>query len=375
MNELKVIRQYLHQHPEVSQEEANTQSYLLVLFARLNIDRVEKVAKTGILLTFKSLKKGKNVLFRGDIDGLPIEETNDLPYRSQKKGVSHKCGHDGHTTILYGLAKKYSERRPESGDVYLLFQPAEENGWGARAVVESGVLKDLPIDMVFALHNLPGYQMHTVVSREGSFSSSVISLAANFKGYTAHAAEPWNGKNPANAMSMYLSAALEFNYENKELHEYITVTPVYANMGSKSYGISAGEGTVHLTIRADIPERMKAALRKIENLAKAAATEEGLELTLEHIEPFDANMNAPEAVSLIRQSAETLGLEYIDREEPFRWGEDFGLFTGLYPGAMFGVGAGVDCKPLHHPAYDFPDAITSTGVNMFLTIQKKAQQL
>ena len=374
MNELKVIRQYLHQHPECSQEEANTQSYLLVLLARLNIDRVEKVAKTGILLTFKSMKKGKNVLFRGDIDALPIDEEIDIPYKSQKKGVSHKCGHDGHTTILYGLAKKYSEKRPESGDVYLLFQPAEENGWGARAVVDSGILNDLPIDYVFALHNLPGYELHNIVSREGSFSSSVISLAAYFKGYTAHAAEPWNGKNPANAMSMYTSAALEFNYEDTEKHEFITVTPVYSHLGSKSYGISAGEGSVHLTIRADIPERLKAVLRKIENLARAAAHEEGLELELEHIEPFDSNMNAPEAVALIRDSAEDLGLTYSQRDEPFRWGEDFGLFTGMYTGAMFGLGAGKGCKPLHHPDYDFPDEITDTGINMFLAIQRKAQQ-
>ena len=91
--------------------------------------------------------------------------------------------------------------------------------------------------------------------------------------------------------------------------------------------------------------------------------------------PFDANMNAPEAVALIKQSAAALQLEYIGNQEPFRWGEDFGLFTNLYPGAMFGIGAGENCMPLHHPAYDYPDSITQTGLDMFITLQQKAQQL
>ena len=375
MKELEVIRHYLHQHPEVSQTEINTQSYLLGLLERLSIDKIEKVAGTGIFLYFKGSGKGKNVLFRGDIDALPIQETITTPYRSSVKGVSHKCGHDGHTTILYGLAKHFSVNRPSHGDVYLLFQPAEENGWGARSVIESKLLANASIDMVFALHNLPGYDKHTIVCREGSFTSSVVSLAVHFSGYTAHAAEPWNGRNPAYAMSTYLIKALSYNMERKETHEYITVTPVHSLLGSKSYGISAGEGTVHLTIRADIPQRLEEVLEKIKADAVSIAKEEELTLSFEFIEPFDANMNALLAVEAIQKSAAALNLQYETRDEPFRWGEDFGLFTKLYPGAMFGIGAGKDCKPLHHPAYDYPDEITETGINMFIEIQKKVQEL
>ncbi len=374
MTELLALRHHLHRHPEVSQNEYNTQKHLLHLFKNLSIDHLEKVANTGLLLHFKGKEAGVNILFRGDMDALPIEETITTGYRSATPGISHKCGHDGHTTILFGLAKHYADSRPESGDVFLFFQPAEENGWGAKALVESNVLPQHRIDMVFALHNLPGYPLHKIVCREGSFTSSVVSLAANFKGYTAHAAEPWNGRNPAKAMSMFLLDALEENIENKPQHEFVTVTPVYSELGSKAYGISAGEGTVHLTIRADIPQRMEAALKKIEATAKSIAAAEELEVTFEYIEPFDANMNAREAVKIIQQSAESLSYEMEERPEPFRWGEDFGLLTNRYPGAMFGVGSGEDCYPLHHPAYDFPDAILETGINMFITIQKEAQK-
>lgn len=373
MSELTIVRQYLHQHPECSQQERNTQKYLLGLIEKLNVDKVEKVAETGILLTFYGTEKGKNILFRGDIDALPIEETIETSYRSDTEGVSHKCGHDGHTTILYGLAKHFSSNKSEKGNVYLLFQPAEENGWGAKAVVESGKLKDLSIDLVFALHNLPGYAKHHIVCRDGSFTSSVVSIAAHFKGYTAHAAEPWNGRNPAKAMSEYLIAALALNYENVQKHEYITISPVYSLLGSKNYGISAGEGTVHLTVRADVPERLAAATQQLETTAKNISAKEELSVSFDYIEPFDANINAPKAVEIIRQSAANLQLIFEERPSPFRWGEDFGLLTNRYTGAMFGIGSGEDCPPLHHPAYDYPDDITQTGIDMFITIQNNAQ--
>lgn len=375
MKELKEIRQYLHRHPEVSQQETATQNYLLQLCKGLSIDNIETVAATGLLLHFKGKKQGKNILFRGDIDALPIAETITADYRSENEGVSHKCGHDGHTTILYGLARHFSHRRPEQGDVYLLFQPAEENGWGARAVVGSAAFKALQPDLVFALHNLPGYPLHTVVCRTGSFTSSVVSLTADFKGYTAHAAEPWNGRNPARAMSRYMIAALQYNKEEKARHEYVTVTPVYSLLGSRSYGISAGTGTVHLTIRADAPARLEATLQQVRSEAERIAAEEELEVSFGLTEPFDANMNAPKAVAIIKESAAALQLRYEERDEPFRWGEDFGLFTNIFPGAMFGIGSGETCPPLHHPAYDYPDELTATGVDMFITIQQKAQAL
>jgi amidohydrolase len=372
MDDLSVIRQYLHTHPEVSQHEQKTQTYLLGLLGKLDTDGVQKVAGTGILVSFKGKTPGKNLLLRADIDALPIQETITAKYKSANPGVSHKCGHDGHTTIMYGVAQHFAAERPEKGNVYLLFQPAEENGWGARNVIADGALDELHVDMAFALHNLPGYKKHNVICKTGSFTSSVVSLAAYFRGYTAHAAEPWNGRNPAAAMSRYTLETLKLNEENKP--GYLTVTPVYTLLGEKAYGVSAGEGEVHLTIRADTNERLDNALARAKKIAGELAAAEELEVSFELIEPFEANQNDPQAVAVINKAAAELGLEQETIAEGFRFGEDFGIFTGRYPGAMFGIGAGEDCKPLHHPAYDYPDELTDTGMNMFITIQRKAQQ-
>ena len=372
MEDLKALRHYLHQHPEVSQNEHKTQKYLLDLLGKLNTDKIEKTASTGILVSFKGKSPGKNILLRADIDALPIQETITTDYKSQTDGVSHKCGHDGHATIMYGVANHYSEKRPEKGDIHLLFQPAEENGWGARNVVADKTLENLNIDMVFALHNLPGFDTHNIVCKKGSFTSSVVSLVAYFKGYTAHAAEPWNGRNPAKAMSQYLLKALELNSENKP--EYVTVTPVHTEMGEVAYGISAGEGSVHLTVRADSNERLNNALETMKSTAKEICKDEELEVRFELIEPFESNQNNKDAVAVIKNATEAAGFTYQEIENGFRFGEDFGIFTNIYPGAMFGIGSGKNCYPLHHPAYDYPDEITDTGIKMFTTIQEQAQQ-
>ncbi|MCB0697948.1 MAG: M20/M25/M40 family metallo-hydrolase, partial [Chitinophagaceae bacterium] len=215
--------------------------------------------------------------------------------------------------------------------------------------------------------------LHTIVCREGSFTPGVTTLIAYFKGYTSHAAEPWNGRNPAKAMSQYLLEALKHNMEQKERHEFITVTPAYIELGELSYGVSAGEGSVHLTIRADNNDRLQATLGEVKKTAEKLAKEEELEVRFEEKESFESNKNAPEAVNIIQASAKELGLNYHDKDEPFRWGEDFGLFTNRIKGAMFGIGSGENCKPLHHPAYNFPDEILGNAINMFITIQQKAQ--
>lgn len=375
MEELIAMRRYLHQHPELSGEEQATQAYLLNLLGKLDTDKLTPVAGTGILVTINGRQPGRNILFRGDMDALPIEEANDFGHRSVNKGVSHKCGHDGHTTIMYGLVQHFAANKPERGNVYILFQPAEEVGRGAKGVEDSGLLNELDIDLVFALHNVPAYPLHEIVCRVGSFTPSVTTLIAWFKGHTSHAAEPWHGRNPAAAMSSYMLDALNYNMEDGEKHHFITVTPAYMELGSIAYGTSAGEGSVHLTVRADTNERLRNTIDKLESLAKQKADQHGLSIHFEEQEIFESNQNAVEAVNLIQAAATELGLSYHNKDEPFRWGEDFGLFTNRIKGAMFGIGSGEDCKPLHHPAYDFPDEILNHAINMFITIQKKAQEI
>lgn len=374
MEKLKKLRQYLHQHPELSKQENQTQAYVFNLLEKLNTDGVEKIASTGIAVFFKGKEKGKNLLFRGDMDALPIQEVNDFHYKSVCENVSHKCGHDGHTTIMYGIAQHYAHKRPAEGDVCIIFQPAEEIGWGAAEIVKTGLLEKYAIDNVISLHNVPQYPLHQIVCREGSFTPAVTTLIAKFVGYTAHAAEPWHGRNPATAMSLYMLEALKYNDEQKATHEFVTITPVYTQMGEIAYGTSAGEGSVHLTIRADSNEKLDAVLEEIKKYGVKVSEAEELQVVYSEEERFESNRNAPQVVAYIKEATDKLQLNYTDKDEPFRWGEDFGIYTQIVDGAMFGIGSGEDCKPLHHPAYDFPDEIIPTAISMFTTIQEAAQK-
>src|SRR5699024_9882230 len=192
-------RHYLHQHPEVSVCEENTAAYIVETLQKIGLSSIHHdFFEAAILAEISADKPGNTVLIRCELDALPIQETNtNLSYKSNKAGVSHKCGHDGHMTILLGLAEKLKQTPPKTGKVLLLFQPSEENGRGAEGVLKSGILQNYAIDFMFALHNVPGFPLGSVVCRPGSFTPSVESLTVELIGKTSHAGMPEKGVNPA----------------------------------------------------------------------------------------------------------------------------------------------------------------------------------
>ncbi|MBK7291613.1 MAG: M20/M25/M40 family metallo-hydrolase [Chitinophagaceae bacterium] len=175
-NELIQLRHWLHAYPELSGVETKTAEHVAAFIGKLHPDKiVTNIGGNGVLVLFDSNKPGKTILFRSELDALPIQEINKFAYRSVTDGISHKCGHDGHTTILCGLAEKLSAEKPLTGKVYLLFQPAEETGEGAKLVVEDSQF-DIKPDYIFAFHNLPGYTKGTICCKEDLFSASVNSI-------------------------------------------------------------------------------------------------------------------------------------------------------------------------------------------------------
>ncbi len=307
-------------------------------------------------------------MFRSELDALPIQEINEFEYRSKTDGVSHKCGHDGHTTVLIGLAHKLSAQRPYMGKVILLFQPSEENGEGAEGVLQDDRFTALSPDLVFAFHNLPGYPLHQIVYKKGSFTSSVISLIVKFHGKTSHAGEPELGYNPASAISKFIESALGYSNNEMSRNDFCVVTPIHINMGEKAYGISAGYGEVHLTIRCWTETELDKVRMKIKENAEQIAKQEGLTAIEEWLQHFNANQNSDATVDMVVKAAESNKISLNERAYPFKWGEDFGLFTQRYKGVMFGIGAGEHCPALHNPDYDFPDELLETGVNIFYSI-------
>jgi amidohydrolase len=362
------FRRKLHQIPEISGQEANTARMIIEALKREEPDEIiSELGGHGILAIFDSGEPGPVTMLRSELDALPIHEVNTMEHRSKIDGFGHMCGHDGHSTILLGVARYLRENRPEKGKVALLFQPAEENGEGAKAVL-ADTRFSLEPDQVIALHNIPGQTMHQIVVKENAFTPAVKSIIIYIKGRTSHAAEPEKGENPGLCLAEILIGAEDLCQKDEADPNFALITPIHAEMGEVAYGISAGYAELRLTIRTWTQERMKKLEEDLVTLISDAARKHHLKIDHEWTQVFEANQNHDEVVDLIRSAANDLDLEVFERPTPFKWGEDFGCFTQEFKGALFGLGAGEDTPALHNPDYDFPDELIETGVNMFIKL-------
>lgn len=363
------VRRQLHQEPEIAFSEHKTAKTIVGHLSALpGLEIYQGIGGTGVMATLRTGNKGPEILFRAELDGLPLHEENQLPYRSQTTGQSHLCGHDGHAAILLAAADLLTQNPPKCGTVHFLFQPAEETGEGASAILEDTKLAALKPDWVFALHNLPGYPLGQVVLRKGNFNAGVRSLIFTLRGETAHAAQPENGNNPAAAMAAILLESQSLNQSDPNRADYALVVPVYARLGDKAYGTSAGEAEVHFTIRAWSAETLEALDGKLEQMAYQIANQNGLQFDVSRTESFEAMVNDESAVEAIEAAAQKESLTVKYAPTPFTWGEDFGQFTRIFRGAFFGLGAGMEAAPLHHPGYDFPDDLIEPGSRIFYQI-------
>ncbi|MBK8983239.1 MAG: amidohydrolase [Ignavibacteria bacterium] len=369
IEQLKEFRRLLHANPELSGNEKETSESIVKFLKACKPDElIAGVGGFGIIAVWDSGNTGKEIMFRAELDALPIVEINDFGYRSKNPGLSHKCGHDGHSAILCGLAQHLSDNKPSAGKVILLFQPAEETGEGAKKIYEDDKFKTIKPDLIYALHNLPGYPLNEIVIKENIFTASVNSIIINLHGKTAHAAEPEHGINPALAVSEILREALSMENNQPEKDDMRVITPVYAEIGEKAYGISAGKASIHLTLRCWNDDNLKKLEKSIKDLSNRISDKYKLKTDFEYVQTFQANVNSPEATNILRKAAASLGYSITERNYPFKWGEDFGLFTSKFKGCMFGIGSGINIPELHNPDYDFPDEIIETGVNIFSEI-------
>lgn len=371
IDKIIALRRELHKYPELSNEETKTSSKIQKFLTDLKVFKVHQITETGFIAVLDTQEEGPSVLIRAELDGLPIKEKTDLEYTSANDGKAHSCGHDGHMAIVCGLAMKLAENPPAKGRVILCFQAAEETGEGALEIIEHENFKPFQPDFVYALHNLPGHEKGLVVVKEGAFTAAVESVAISLSGKTAHAAEPEQGHNPTWLIGDILTEVLSLQNTDAKSDSFCLITPIYIHAGEKAYGISAGDGEIHFTLRAfdnDLLEKKKKELVEfVEEKAKAAK----LSADFEWMEPFTANINGKEAVKLITDVCDELKINYASISEPLRWGEDFGEFSSRYPGALFGLGSGKNQPALHNPDYDFPDEIMENGIAVFDKIVRK----
>lgn len=370
ISHLVSFRHQLHRLAEPSGAEVRTQSFLLEHLRALAPTCIETFANSySILAVFDSGVAGATLLFRGDFDAVRVEESINVPYASEMPGVSHKCGHDGHAAILLGLAHNLASYPLKQGRVLLFFQAAEETGDGARLLLETGVLEKYSLDAVYALHNIPGEPMGAVLCKSGSFTCSVVSCEIMLHGRTSHAAEPQKAVCPYVAARTVTDKLLSFNEYDLHRDDFRLVTLVEFRVGEEAYGVTAGDGVLRFTLRAKEDDLLQVTKKNVEEVVcEAVADVPGLSSEVVWREYFAASNNQADAVTRVRCAAETCGLHYSEIELPFSWGEDFGLLTQHYPGALFGLGSGDQQPSLHNPYFDFPDELLYNAVRLFREI-------
>ena len=391
------LRHTLHQHPELSMRETETMK-ILQTFLRENTS-LELHKRDS---WFYALKKssvsvpsdGDNsgpIAFRADMDGLPIPESIRLPYESQNEGISHKCGHDGHCAVLCGLALELDCRETDR-DVYLIFQPGEEIGAGARQCAE--LIREKGITEIYAMHNLGGYPEGSLVYRRGLTQPASEGLRIRLTGKTSHASAPEKGNNPAGAIASIVQYALraadsaensahgisEPSSQTPE-HDFMTAfksgaqdspmrlcTITGIRLGDGDFGISPGEGEICMTLRAEVEEEMLAMEQSIISFASQVAAAAGLQMTYSSHDYFPETRNHDDCLDRVLDAAQENKVPAISMRELWRASEDFGHYLKICPGAMFYIGNGEDYPPLHTAEYDFNDRIIETSVNMFMRI-------
>ena len=370
------IRKHLHQIAEVSEKEVNTADYVFDIISKLGLTKIHRtIGGNGVLAEFDTLKEGPTCLFRAELDALPIQEINTFDYKSSTDGVSHKCGHDGHMTILIGLINQVVNNPTNyRGKILFLFQPAEENGVGAVSVLKDLYQLDLQIDYAFALHNVPGYTEHQIFCKEKEITPAVVSVVIKLNGKTAHAAEPENGINPALPISELINSFNDLNQPDKNRKDFTIFTPIHINMGEIAYGISAGHGEVHYTIRCWTNEQLDFVKKRISEISTHIISKYHIDLSSHYIEEFKSNQNDATCVNIIKEACHKTKLIYNELHSPFKWGEDFGVFTEQFKGALFGIGAGQNIPALHNPDYDFPDDLIESGILIFNEILIQSQK-
>lgn len=352
LNSAIALRHELHAHPELPMQETWTKAHLMeFLKTHTKLEVVDR--GRWFYAVFFAGDDKPNIAFRADFDALPIEESPDLvPYASENPGVSHKCGHDGHSAALAAFALDLDENGADK-NVYLIFQHAEETGQGGREC--AALLAEKNISEIYAVHNLPGLRFGAVAAPDGTAQFASTGMILTFEGKKSHACYPENGRNPAFAISE-LILALDSLAQNPKYRGMTLITVIAVRVGEHAFGTNAGHGELLLTVRGAFSEELDDLIRAIEGMAQERSAQYGLTCSVRYEDVFPDTFNHSACTEKVRRAARELGIPVEELAEPFRASEDFGWYTKEIPGAIFYIGGG-DCPPIHTVTFDFPDAL------------------
>lgn len=352
------IRHDLHNHPGLSGDEHYAHDLVVGQLAHCHPDKLfPHVGGYGVIAVWGTHPSRPTIAIRGDMDALPI---------------GHRCGHDGHTTILLQLAIQISQQGiPDDRNVLLIFQPEEETGLGAQKIIDAQILQQYNIKAIYALHNLPGFPLGTVVLNRHTFAAASTGIIYRLIGRETHASTPEKGINPGLAVADIIQRLNRYNSSPSSIDDtFRQATLICVRLGEEAFGTSAGSAEVMFTLRAFTNDTMEHFISDAHATVAQTAVLHHLEMQHTLIEPFRATENNALYVEHIE---EVCGCRSQYVLSPFRWSEDFANYLLHYPGAMFGIGAGVHQPELHHPDYDFPDELIPLAAQVFYNIVSDAK--
>ena len=375
-SELAEWRQDFHRHPELGYQEHRTAAKVAERLTALGLDRVETgIGGTGVVgvLHGRNGPGGSAIMLRADMDALPIEEATGAPHASTNPGTMHACGHDGHTTMLLGAAKYLAGTRNFDGTVYFCFQPAEEGGAGAKAMLDDGMFRRYRPRAVYGMHNWPGLALGQFAVKDGPMLAAGDEFTITITGRGGHAAIPQDARDPIVAGAHLVTALQTVVSRAVDPLQPAVLSVTRFNAGS-THNVIPDRAELMGTTRAfddGVQDRIKAEMDRI--CAQIAAAF-GVEIELVRgPNPYPPTLNdAAEADFAEAVMRETFGDANVHRgHPPTMAGEDFSFFAREVPGCYVIIGNG-DSAPLHHPEYDFNDEATPLGVAYWARLVEKA---
>jgi amidohydrolase len=374
-NWLVELRRHFHQFPELAYQEEKTAAKICEVLSSLNVPFQSGVGKTGIVAKLTAANPGPIIAFRADMDALKIEEVNDVPYKSRHPGLMHACGHDGHITIGLGIIRNLigqGWRETGKGEIVFIFQPAEEGGAGAKAMIDSGVFDSISVDAIFAGHFHPEYPAGDVSIAHGTSNAAADSFRITLKGKGGHGAHPYQCKDV-----ILIAAYLITQMQALVSREISALDSVVITIGKFHAGTASNiipeEAVLDGTIRTLKEEIRQQTFRRIRELLNGLELAYGIFADLHIFDGYPVLNNHLELAKHAEACAKAvLGQSHVHSERPRMGAEDFAYFCQRWRGMMMGIGCHDPEKGfqhgLHSPHFDLDERALDAAVSVFSNI-------
>jgi len=378
---LASLRRDLHAHPELGYQEQRTAALIADTLTQWGIPVHRGLGGTGVVGIVRNGSSARALGLRADIDALPVTERNTFAHASVHQGRMHACGHDGHTAMLLAAARYLAAHRGFDGTVYLVFQPAEEGGGGARAMIRDGLFERFPMEAIFGIHNWPGLAAGQFALRAGPVFASTSEFKVTIRGRGAHAAMPHNSIDPLPVACQIVQAFQTVISHNKRPLDPAVISTTMIRAGEATNVIPEAcelQGTVR-TFTVEVLDMIEQRMRRI---AEATCEASGAGCEFAFTRNYPPTVNHARETGFVRELlGELVGAENVKEFEPTMGAEDFSYFLQEKPGCYFVIGngdgthrsAGHGAGPcmLHNPSYDFNDELIPLGGSMWVRLAEK----